>query len=108
MLNRVQVRLLRNAASQGDYRLALMFGALADAGRFGIFRLIMKQRDLCVTEVANVLTISVPAASQQLKVMELSGLVVRERRGQRICYSVRRADPTVRQLSRIVSGVDNG
>jgi predicted transcriptional regulator len=107
MLSRTQVRVLRSVAGQGDYRLALMFAALSDAGRFGIFRLIMKQQDLCVSEVADVFTISVPAASQQLKVMELSGLVVRERHGQKICYSVRRTDPTVRSLMRIVAGVQS-
>jgi ArsR family transcriptional regulator len=107
MLSRAQVRVLRDVAGRGDHRVAVMFGALSDAGRFGIFRLIMKRRDLCVTEVANVFTISVPAASQQLKVMELSGLVVRERRGQKICYSIRRSDPVVRSLVRIVSGIDD-
>jgi ArsR family transcriptional regulator len=82
-----------------------MFGALSDAGRFNIFRLFMRHRDLCVTEVANVLAISVPAASQQLKIMELSGLVERERRGQKICYGVKRSDPTVRSLMRIVAAL---
>jgi len=79
-----------------------MFAALSDKGRFGIFRLFLRQHDLCVTDVAAVLGISVPAASQQLKVMELSGLVTKERNGQRICYAVLRRDPAVRSLIRII------
>lgn len=107
MLTKTQVRELRGEITgRSSQRLAMMFGALSDTGRFGIFRLFMRHRDLCVTEVANIFAISVPAASQQLKVMELSGLVERERRGQKICYCVRRSDPVVRSLVRIVSGSD--
>jgi ArsR family transcriptional regulator, arsenate/arsenite/antimonite-responsive transcriptional repressor len=104
MLSKAQAKELRSDAGTGGQRLALMFAALSDTGRFGIFRLFMQHRDFCVTEVANIFSISVPAASQQLKVMELSGLVERERKGQKICYSVKRSDPIVRSLMRLMLG----
>jgi len=105
MLNKTQVQEIREDVGSADRRLTMMFNALSDTGRFSIFHLFMRHQDLCVTEVADVLSISVPAASQQLKVMELSGLVTKERDGQKICYSVKRGDPVVRSLMRIVSSV---
>lgn len=103
MLTKAQVQEIRGDVGLANRRLTMMFSALSDAGRFNIFRLFMQHRDICVTEVAGVLGVSVPAASQQLKVMELSGLVAKEREGQKICYTVNRRDPVVRSLMRIVS-----
>ena len=101
MLSQQQVRSIRSDLATGESRLAHIFGALSDVGRFQIFRLLLQYEDLCVTDVANVLGVSVPAASQQLKVMEISGLVEKEREGQMICYRVRTSDPVVRSIVRI-------
>ena len=82
----------------------MVFHALSDLGRWRIFRLLAQEHDLCVTDIADVLGISVPAASQQLKVMELTGLVERERRGQMICYQLKQEDPVVRTVLRMAKG----
>ena len=103
MLTKAQVQEIREDVGSANRRLTMMFSALSDKGRFSIFRLFMQHRDICVTEVADVLRISVPAASQQLKVMELSGLVAKKREGQKVCYAVKRGDSVVCSLMRIVS-----
>lgn len=102
MLTPEQVRKLRAKLTEGNRQLVTMFSALADPGRFGIFRLLIGQADLCVTDVANIFNISVAAASQQLKVLELSGLVNRTRMGQMICYEVKNDDPLVKTIIKYV------
>lgn len=105
MLSRVQLHEIRAAVGQGSPRLLPVFAALSDPGRFRIFRLLSQQQqhELCVTDVARVLQVSVPAASQQLKVLELSGLVRKQRVGQMMCYALKRDTPLVRSLMRLTA-----
>lgn len=102
MLTREEVRIARRAVATEEEQLPLVFNALSDVGRYRIFKLLLARHDLCVTDVANVLDISVPAASQQLRIMELSGLVKKERMGQMTCYCVREDNPLVRSIIKII------
>lgn len=104
MLTKRQAKIIKKDVNRGCMELALTLDALSDAGRLKIFRLLAKYENLCVTDLANVLEVSVPAASQQLRIMELSGLVIKERRGRRICYTLVKGLPLVRALRRIVVG----
>lgn len=92
------------AQSAEDERFPVIFNALSDRGRFRIFRLLTERCDICVTDIANIFRISVPAASQQLRVLEMTGLVKKERVGQTICYEVRTEDFIVRSLMKALSG----
>lgn len=85
-----------------DERMPLIFGALGDPGRYKIFKLLMKQKDVCVTDIANVLKVSVPAASQQLKILERTGLIRKERTGQKVCYAVKVDDSAVYSITKIL------
>ncbi len=68
---------------------AEVFKALGDPSRLKILRLISKSgNNLCVGMIAAKLDISQPAVSQHLKVLKNSGLVVADRRGYHIHYSV--------------------
>lgn len=104
MLTQAEVANLKKEAADDSRGLLTVFGALSDASRFRIFKLLLRERDLCVTDIANVLAISVPAASQQLKVLETSGLISRQRHGQMICYTVRQHEPLVKAVIKILSG----
>ena len=72
------------------------FDALSDKNRYGMFKLLLNQKEICVTDISMIFGISVSAASQHLKILEQSGLVYRERMGQEICYKVKKEDPVVR------------
>ena len=52
----------------------------------------LKGKTLCVTALAHRLKISQPAVSQQLRILENSGLIKRERSGHCVHYSI---DPNV-------------
>jgi len=86
---------IRRDLAERNETLPTLFGALADDGRFKLFSLLSRRANLCVSDVAAVLGISVPAASQQLKVLEMAGLLHREREGRKCSYSIRRKDPLV-------------
>ena len=102
MLTRESVQELKSEMALEESALPLIFNALSDSGRFHIFKVLLTNEGLCVTDIAKVLSISVPAASQQLKLLELSGLIARERHGQMICYRVKRDDVVVRSLVRLI------
>lgn len=102
MLTKGEIRTAREHITTNEEQLPFMFNALSDMGRYRIFKLLLRRHDLCVTDVANVLRVSVPAASQQLRIMELSGLVKRERMGQMTCYCVREDDPLVKSIIKII------
>jgi len=66
-----------------------VFKALGDASRLKILRLISKNaNNLCVGMIAGKLDISQPAVSQHLKVLKNTGLVIADRKGYHIHYSV--------------------
>ncbi|QQG46330.1 MAG: winged helix-turn-helix transcriptional regulator [Candidatus Niyogibacteria bacterium] len=81
----------------------LIFNVLGDPSRFRILELIAKKKDFCVSEIASALKISVPAVSQQFRILEMAGLVKRERMGQKICYKVKRNDSVVKSILKIIS-----
>lgn len=103
MLTKEEIRTARKEIATDDEQLPFIFNALSDMGRYRIFKLLLQRHDLCVTDVANVLGISLPAASQQLHIMELSGLVKKERMGQMMCYCIREEDPVVKSVIKMIN-----
>jgi ArsR family transcriptional regulator, lead/cadmium/zinc/bismuth-responsive transcriptional repressor len=104
---------LRNAGSEGmrpgDVRLAAasragretyraladLFGALADPTRASIVHLLI-DHELCTADIALVLGMKAPAASQHLRVLRGLGLVRTRRDGRLVLY--RADDPRVAQI----------
>lgn len=103
MLAKEKITKIKKSLDRADERLPLLFGVLGEKGRYLIFKLLIKKQDVCVTDIAHVLGISVPAASQQLKILELAGLVRRERTGQTVCYIIKNDDPVVRSVIKLLS-----
>jgi len=72
---------------------------LGDKTRYKIFKLLLSGDEMCVSEIASKLNISVSAVSQHFRSFEMIGLVDKERMGQRICYSVNDKDAIIKKLS---------
>ncbi len=81
MLNKTQVEKIKKEAAGEDKMLSLVFNALSDPGRLQIFKILLEHKDICVSDIANILNVSVPAASRQLTILELSGLIEKIRKG---------------------------
>lgn len=102
MLTAQQIKKMQKEFDRGDGRSPAALSALGDPGRFKIFKILMRYHNVCVTDIAAVLRISVPAASQQLRILEMSGLVRKERKKRMVCYQVQNKNPLVRLLSKII------
>jgi ArsR family transcriptional regulator, lead/cadmium/zinc/bismuth-responsive transcriptional repressor len=104
MLTKGQVSHLKKQIRKKDTsHIPLIFAALSDPGRFRIFQLLVKHCGVCVSDVAGILGTSLPAASQQLKILEMSGIVSKERSGKMRCYELRTEDPIIKSIIRIIN-----
>jgi ArsR family transcriptional regulator len=66
----------------------LLLGALADPTRLSIARQLADQRSVCACDFTECCDVSQPTISHHLKVLREAGVVVGERRGTNIYYSL--------------------
>lgn len=102
MLNTTEIKKLRTLLKGEDDRLPVVFSALGDPNRCKIFRSFLKRDRLCVSDVAHTLGISMSLASQHLKVLEATKLVVREREGRTVFYRPNTGDELIRTIIKAV------
>ena len=86
-----------------EERLKSIFQLLGDSTRYKIFKLLISKREFCVSEIADNVGISVPAASQHFRLFELVGLVDKKRYAQMICYVLKEDDDLTQNLVRFVN-----
>ncbi|MBI1754671.1 winged helix-turn-helix transcriptional regulator [Candidatus Azambacteria bacterium] len=106
MLTKKQITEVKAGLGTNTAGFPLVFAALGDSRRFHIFRLLMKHHDICVTDVARVFGMSVSAASQQLRVLERVGLVLKTRMGQMVCYEINQENIIAKQLVALLKKSD--
>lgn len=82
----------------GSSRLINIFSALGDKTRFKLVKILRKQDQICVSELASEIGISTAGTSQHLQILEKAGVVKRNRSGQKICYTIDTADENTKQL----------
>lgn len=87
--------------SSHEERLVNSMQVLGDVTRYKMFKMLLDDKDLCVSEIAGQLGISVAAVSQHFRIFELVGLVDKTRHGQKICYSLKRDDTLVKSFVKI-------
>lgn len=102
MLPKKEIEEIRRKVEKSGKKMPKIFGVLSDEGRFKIFRVLMAGNEFCVTDIARIFQISVPAASYQLRIMEMSDLVEKKRAGQEICYKINRKNLFVEKISQII------
>lgn len=105
MLNKKQAVKIKANLDADDAAYPLAFQALGDPCRFKIFKALMQYHNICVTDIANILGITVSAASQQLRVLERLGLAQKIRMGQMVCYEINNKDPVAKNLSKLLKKV---
>ncbi|MCA9333118.1 winged helix-turn-helix transcriptional regulator [Candidatus Saccharibacteria bacterium] len=87
-------------------KLSKFFNSLGDPTRLEILNTLTQYPGICVSALADELDLSVSAVSQQCKLMELSGILKRERKGQRICYQINSEEHLVKRLVNLIQGGD--
>ena len=88
-----------------DDELANMLRAIGHPVRLRILRILgsQGQRECCCTDVTQSLPLAQSTVSQHIKVLMEAGLIERQARGTRNCYSVR--TDRVHALSAVLSGL---
>jgi DNA-binding transcriptional ArsR family regulator len=99
-----QIKTIQETVVTGQDRLPVIFNAVSDPTRCRVFRLLMVTHgeDVKVSDIAHIMGMTVPAISQQLKILEQSGLVTREKVGQTVFYKVKTNDPLVSSIVKII------
>lgn len=91
------------ALSTEEEKLIRAMQLLGDKTRYKLFKLLMLRSEMCVTDIAAQLNITVSAVSQHFKNFEMVGLVDRERIGQKICYTLKPDNALVDELVTIIN-----
>jgi ArsR family transcriptional regulator, lead/cadmium/zinc/bismuth-responsive transcriptional repressor len=103
MLTKQEVEHVKTELKVGeDDQLVMLFNVLGDKTRFSIIKLLLSRKELCVTDIARITNSSVSAASHQLRLLEMTDMVEKERRGQTVCYLVKDEHPLVRVLKKLI------
>jgi len=102
MLTDKEAKKFNALVGQNDKRLAIVFKALSDPKRCRMYRLLLKGDELHVSDIARIMKISLPSASQHLKILEITGLLRKERRGKNMIFTVSKEDQIVGALIKAV------
>jgi len=79
-----------------------IFRILADRTRIKILKLLIENKEICVTDIAKRAKITLSAISHQLRKLEMQKIVISYRKGQTICYSLNKNKYT-RLIKKILS-----
>jgi DNA-binding transcriptional ArsR family regulator len=94
-MNRTKTVITLSADEERAIRILQLLG---DTTRYKIFKLLQNEDEMCVSEIAESLNISVSAVSQHFRNFEMVGLVNKERMGQKICYVLRGEDALIQRI----------
>ncbi len=97
MLTDKQITKIRGAFNGTDQRV--IFKILGDTNRYRIFEMLGGQPRISVSDIAKILKISIPLASQHLKILEQAKILEKEKIGQKVYYKLRADNRIARSIS---------
>lgn len=86
MLKAKHIAKIRKAFNGSEQRV--IFKILGDTNRYRIFEMLSKKEKITVSNIAKILEISVPLASQHLKILAQAKILKKEKIGQRIYFEL--------------------
>ena len=89
-----------------DDDLAAIMRALGHPVRLSILRLLARPSECCCTDVTQSLPLAQSTVSQHIKVLLEAGLIERQARGTRNCYTLRRE--RIEEVNLACSGLLDG
>jgi DNA-binding transcriptional ArsR family regulator len=102
MLTNQERRRFKKIIGKMDKNVPKVFDSLRDPTRCRIFHLFVQNKELCVTDVAKITNISMPSASQHLKILEIRNLLNKERKGRVIYYYLNQNNKIVMALIKAI------
>lgn len=98
MLNAQEITKLQGLLTHQDDRLPIVFNALSEPRRCKIFRSFLTRERLCVSDVSRIFGMSLSLASQHLKILEITKLLVREKEGRTVYFRANTDDELIRTI----------
>jgi DNA-binding transcriptional ArsR family regulator len=87
---------------QMTYDRASIFSLLADPTRLNILDVLNSNKEICVSDIADELNISLSATSHQLGKLELLGVVEKCRYGTTICYCLNKKKLLTKKILKFI------
>lgn len=98
MLTGKKITKIRKAFNGTDQRV--IFKILGDTNRYRIFEMLGKQPRISVSDMAKILKISIPLASQHLKILEQGNMLEKEKQGQKVYYKLKADNPIAHAITK--------
>lgn len=95
MLSNSEIISNRKILNDTDKSMAATFKVLSDVNRYRIFRILVEQPKLTVGAIASILDISLPLASQHLKILVQANLLQKVRDGKKVFPKIEQSNPFV-------------
>jgi len=107
MISEKEIQNNRKIFSESDASVAAAFKVLSDVNRYRIFRVLAQQPKIPITGIAKILEISVPLASQHIKVLENAKLLQKARGGRKVYPRLEYSNPFVQAIVKTIQEVIN-
>lgn len=105
ILTSQQIQAKRAIFNKTDISMAAAFKVLSDVKRYRIFRILVEEPKLTVSDIAQLLNISLPLTSQHLKILAFANLLQKERAGKKVFTKLERNNPFVQVVVKAIKEV---
>jgi ArsR family transcriptional regulator len=96
MLNTKQIAKIRKSFDGDEQRL--VFKTMGDTNRYHIVVMLRQLPQLAVGDMAKILEISIPLASQHLKILTHAKILEKEKLGQKVFYKLRSDNKIIKAI----------
>jgi ArsR family transcriptional regulator len=86
MLTKQQIITIQKAFNGTGQRA--IFKILGDTNRYRIFEMLAEKERIAVGDIAKILKVSIPLASQHLKILEQAKILKKEKIGRKVYYAI--------------------
>lgn len=98
MLTQKEINKNRKRFSEKDLSVSALFKILSDTNRYRIFLLLIGSPRFSIGTIAKILDISLPLASQHIRLMVHARVLQKTRDGKRICIQLERRNPLLTSI----------
>lgn len=102
MLTPKEIQAKRNLLSETDKNMAAAFKVLSDVNRYRIFRILADQPNISVSNIAKILNISLPLASQHIKILTYANILQKRRNGKKVFPKLEHSNPFVQAIVKTI------
>jgi len=100
MLNQREIQRYRKRFTKKDLSVSTLFKILSDTNRYRIFFLLIGSPHFSVGNIAKILDISLPLASQHIRLMVHAHVLKKKRDGKRVYIQLERRNSLLTALSK--------